>query len=57
MEKIIKLAKSRTFWTLIILFLLNGIEGVRESIPQEAYLPLNAILTAIGAYFRANPRV
>lgn len=57
MEKVIKLAKSRTFWTLIVLFLLNGVEGVRESIPQEAYLPLNAILTAMGAYFRANPRL
>lgn len=57
MDKIIKLAKSRTFWTLVVLFLLNGVEGIRESIPEGAYMPLNAILTAMGAYFRANTKV
>jgi len=50
-----KLLKSRTVWCFIVMFIVSGVEGVRELIP-EMWLPaLNAALGLLGVYFRISP--
>lgn len=48
--------KSRTVWTFVVLFILNGIDGVRDSIPANVMDVLNPILTIVGMYFRVTPK-
>jgi hypothetical protein len=46
--------KSRTVWMAVILFIVNGITGIRENIPA-GWLPLiDAILTMLTIYFRVE---
>jgi hypothetical protein len=56
MEKLLSYLKSRTVLTVILIFLVNGVAGVQEFIP-EAYLPIvNAILSLLTIYFRVSPK-
>lgn len=56
-NKIIAVLKSRTFWTAVVLFLVAGVEGIRDMIPAAAQTPINFILTILIGYFRVNPKV
>lgn len=48
--------KSKTFWTLIIIFVINGFSGIRENIPAT-WLPLiDFVLTGLGVWFHVNPK-
>lgn len=52
-----KILSSRTVWTIIILFVINGVTGIREFIP-EAWLPaIDGGLALIAIYFRVKPKV
>ena len=56
LDKILNLAKSRTVWTILVLFIVNGFEGVRDLFPG-AWLPIiDALLSSLAIYFRVNPR-
>lgn len=55
-EKVSIGLRSKTVWTFIVLFILNGVEGVRDSIPANVMEVLNPILTLAGMYFRVNPK-
>jgi len=53
---ILKIFRSRTVWVFIALFVINGIEGVRELFPG-AWLPaVDAVLGLAGIYFRKNTK-
>lgn len=55
MNRFHKMLRSRTFWVFILVFVVNGLEEVRDSIPKE-YLPfINALLMGAGIYFRIYP--
>lgn len=55
-SRIIAILKSRTVWTFVALFVLNGIEGIKDQIPA-GYLPLvNGIVGLLGIYFRTAPK-
>lgn len=55
MKKIIQTLKSRTFWTLAVLFVVNGVAGVHDMIPA-LYLPfVDGILGILSVYFHINP--
>ncbi len=56
-KKLIQSLGSRTVWSVIVLFIVNGIEGIREFISVD-WLPfIDGILGMAIVYFRANPRV
>ncbi len=56
LDKIIKIGKSRTVITIIVLFVINGIGGVKDWIPSD-YLPaIDALLALAAIYFRITPR-
>ncbi len=55
---LLKLMKSRTFWTVIVLFVVNGIEGIREYIPANSLPLIDGILGILTIYFaKVNPKV
>lgn len=50
-----KFLKSRTFWTAVAAFVVNGFPAIRESIPKEVMPFIDAILTILITYFHVNP--
>lgn len=57
MEKILRALGSRTVWTFVVMFVINGVQGVQEFISPQYLDGVNALLVVLGAYFRVNPRV
>ena len=55
-EKILKALKSRTVWVIVLMFLINGISGIREFVPVSILPYLDAVLGLLGVYFRLNPK-
>lgn len=52
----IKLAlASRTFWTLVAIFVLNTVHANQGLIPTGAMDIINPILTLLAAYFKVTP--
>lgn len=51
-----KILKSRTFWVIVATFVFNGLEAIKDSIPPEFQVAVNAILLILGTYFRTNPK-
>ena len=49
------LLTSRTFWTLVVMFLVNGTKGLTGFISPEVSVALNAVLTVLAMYFKLNP--
>ena len=48
--------KSRTVWVVVILFVINGIAGVREFIPA-GWIPLiDGLLSILAIYFRIDQK-
>lgn len=54
--KYLNYLKSRTVWVFVVLFVINGIEGVRDQIPPQLLLALDALLGVLGSYFRVKPK-
>jgi len=52
-----KLLKSRTVWTVAVLFLISGVKGITEFIPA-GWLPLiQGVLSLLAMYFRVDAKV
>lgn len=55
MKKLSLALTSRTTWTIVALFLFNGISAVSGLVP-EAWLPtVNGLLSVLAIYFKVNP--
>jgi hypothetical protein len=52
--KYLKYFKSRTVWVIIILFVINGFEGVRELLPGFWLPVVDGVLSMLAVYFRIN---
>ena len=48
--------RSRTVWTLIALFVVNGLEGVRELVTPTQLMTIDAVVMVLGIYFRVKTR-
>ena len=47
--------KSRTVWTIVVMFLINGVQGIHSMVPAE-WLPfIDGILSMLAIYFRVAP--
>lgn len=55
MNKLVQILKSRTFWTLVVLFVINGVDGIRESIPSNIGTLVDLVLGVLATYFHVNP--
>lgn len=55
MTKIILALQSRTFWTIVVMFLVGGINGVSNLIPSGLETPIMGILALLATYFKVSP--
>lgn len=56
MKKISKLLKSRTAWTVVIMFIINVVAAYHDSIPKDFVGLVDALLSVLAVYFHANPK-
>lgn len=52
-----KILTSRTVWTFVVLFVVNGVTGVHDLIPAGWLPAVDGLLSVLGIYFRVYPRV
>ena len=57
MNKIFLALKSRTVWTIIILFLSSGLSGILPEVSEDTRTTIQGILAILAIYFRVFPRV
>jgi len=55
MNKIKLALKSKTVWTIVALFIINGITGIDDYTPETFDNIVNPILSLAAIYFRLNP--
>jgi len=56
-NKVKQVVSSKTNWTILVLFLINGMGAIQEYIPEDARPLVNGILAILAIYFRSNPKV
>lgn len=55
MNKIKLALSSRTTWTLVVLFVINGFSAIQSSIPTQWIEIINPLLGLLAIYFKVNP--
>lgn len=50
-----KLLQSRTFWSLVVLFVVNGYASISGQVPAGVDVIVNLVLTTLATYFHTNP--
>lgn len=56
MSKLLLAIKSRTFWTMVLILLINNVPAIKASFPNAAWLDTaNTFLTLLATYFHVNP--
>lgn len=57
MSKLSLLLKSRTFWTVAVVFVYNGLVAVTGTIPNIPWLSdvINILGLVMASYFHVNP--
>lgn len=55
MEKLLKLMKSRTFWTIVFMFVFNGYQAVAGFFTPEVNVVVNGVLSLLATYFKISP--
>lgn len=51
-----KVASSRQFWVIVAMFLVNGIDAIRDAIPSGLLPVVDAVLGIAAVYLRVKPR-
>ncbi len=54
MQKISLALRSRTTWTIVVIFIINGVQGIREFIPPGLLTFVDLALSYAAVYFRVN---
>ena len=49
------LLKSRTVWTIVLMFIVGGVNAVSSSIPASAMPFVQGLLGLTAIYFKVNP--
>jgi len=56
MEKAKSLLKSRQFWTIVVLFIINGFSSIQQYVPPVVLPAINGALGILAIYFRIVPK-
>jgi hypothetical protein len=46
---------SRTFWTIVVMFIVGGGNAIDPVLPTIVQVPLLTILSGLATYFHVNP--
>lgn len=55
-DSFLKALKSRTVWTVVVLFIFSGLEGVRETVGADWARLVDGLLSFMAIYFRVNAK-
>ena len=55
MNKLTLALKSRTTWTIVVMFLVGGVNAVASFIPAGFETPILGALALLAVYFKVNP--
>jgi len=55
MKKFKQIISSRTVWTLVVMFLIGGLQAITDYLPQDLYIFITGGLALIAGYFKLNP--
>ena len=55
MNKLTLALKSRTTWTIVVMFLVGGVNAVASFIPAGLETPVLGALALLAVYFKVNP--
>jgi glycerol uptake facilitator-like aquaporin len=55
MNTLITALKSRTVWTLILMFVIGGVSSISSLFPAGTVEPILVVLGFVAAYFKLNP--
>ena len=55
MTTLMKMLMSRTVWTIVLMFLVGGIQAVTDLIPLWLLPYVQGVLGLIAIYFKMNP--
>lgn len=55
MQKTFSILYSRTFWTIVAMFIVGGGNAILPIIPPAASTILSAFLGIVAVYFHTNP--
>lgn len=55
MEKLQLILKSRTTWTVVLIFLVNGVAAIHSFIPAGIEPLVDGVLSLMAIYFHVNP--
>lgn len=47
--------KSRTFWTILVMFIVGGTNAIVSFIPTGLETPVMGLLGLLATYFHVNP--
>lgn len=50
-----KILKSRTFWTVAIMFVFNGLQAIKTSVSPNWQVGIDGALSLMALYFKMNP--
>jgi hypothetical protein len=48
------LLKSKTFWTLVFVFLFNGYNAISGQVPADYSIVINLVLTGLASVFHLS---
>ena len=48
--------KSRTFYTICLMFVIGGFEAIQGVIPTSVYVVINGALGVLATYFHVNKK-
>lgn len=57
LNKLIVASKSRTVWTIVLMFLVGGVTSIHDVLPAGSVPFIDGILGLLAIYFRVNPKV
>ncbi len=55
MSKIKLALNSRTFWSIVVLFLINGVSAIHSYIPSAALPLVDGLISILAVYYHVNP--
>lgn len=55
-DKIGMALRSRTFWTIAVMFIIGGVGEIRDLLPASSLVYVEGGLALLATYFRVNPR-
>lgn len=55
MKLITTMIKSRTFWTIVFMFVVGGLNQTTQFLSPEAATTLTGLLGILATYFHLNP--